>query len=195
MCLYTNVLIDAETFFSNLYCPIFVQLKTQVLNHFTMIRFLQLATVSLLLFSCGQTNKEEAQESQEKTPQAETSERAEDTIASTDQGNEYKVVFRKIDNRVLLHVDDSLIYDSGTVGGNPDLEIEIFLTKYVEMGKNEILIHGYNGVEPYNQADSHWELVYDIYINDQIVDFVREANDKGDVGKVFEEVHFLNELE
>lgn len=159
-----------------------------------MTRFLQLITVSLLMFSCSQPKKEEVQDDQKK-PQTETSEKSEEATESSTQDGEYKIVFRKIDNRVLVHVDDSLIYDSGTLGGNPDLAIEIFLTKYVVMGKNEIRIDGYNGVEPYNQADSHWELVYDIFINDEIVDFVREANDKGDVGKVFEEIHFLNELE
>ena len=159
-----------------------------------MKRFLQVLSILLLLFSCSQPKKEEAKTDQ-KTEQEQPSETQQEATQRTDGSNEYKVVFRKIDNRVLLHVEDSLIYDSGTVGGNPDLEIEIFLTEYVEAGKTEIRIDGYNGVEPYDQADSHWELVYDIYINDEIMDFVREANDKGDVGKVFEEIHFLNELE
>ncbi|MEP1094370.1 MAG: hypothetical protein ABJG78_04640 [Cyclobacteriaceae bacterium] len=166
-----------------------------------MIRLLQLATISLLLFSCGQPKKEEAQNDQEKKADDQVSQKLESDTRSAEQEDEskgedeYKIVFRKIDNRVLLHVADSLIYDSGTIGDNPELEIEFFLTQYVAEGKNEIRIDSYNGVEPYNQADSHWELAYDIYKNDELVEFVREASDTGDVGKVFEETHYLDEFE
>lgn len=159
-----------------------------------MMRFLQLAIISLLLFSCGSSKKEENQSDSKETPQAGAPETpvSSDT---TDQKDSYKIVFRKIDNKAILFIEDSVIYDSGTIAGNPDLEVEIFLTEYVERGQIEIRIDSYNGVEPYNQADSHWELVYDIYKNDEIIDFVREANDNGDVGKVFEEFHYLDELE
>lgn len=159
-----------------------------------MMRFLQLAIISLLLFSCGSSKKEETQNDSKEMPQTAASE-TQVSSDTTDQRDSYKIVFRKIDNKVILFVEDSVIYDSGTIAGNPDLEVEIFLTEYVERGQIEIRIDSYNGVEPYNQADSHWELVYDIYKNDEIIDFVREANDNGDVGKVFEEFHYLDELE
>ena len=105
-----------------------------------MVRLLQFATISLMLFSCSQPKKEEAQNDQEKKPEDQVSQKLENDTSTAEQDDEYKIVFRKIDNRVLLHVDDSLIYDSGTIGDNPELEIEFFLTKYVEEGKSEIRI-------------------------------------------------------
>ncbi len=172
-----------------------MQTQIQYKPYTPMLRALQLVFISLLLFSCGSSKKETAENNEQETPENSASETAQVSSDSTNQEDSYKIVFRKIDNKALLFVEDSLIYDSGTIAGNPDLEVEIFLTDYVKRGQIEIRIDSYNGVEPYNQADSHWELVYDIYKNDEIIDFVREANDNGDVGKVFEEFHFLDELE
>ncbi len=155
---------------------------------------MQLLTVSVLLLSCGGSTKEEGK-SQPQQSQESEADQSQESVSSGEEGDVYRIIFRKIDNKVLLHVEDSLIYDSGTIAGNPDLEVEIFLTEYVEAGKIEIRVDGYNGVEPYNQADSHWEIVYDIFKNDEIIEFVREASDRGEVGKVFEEFHYLDELD
>ncbi len=59
----------------------------------------------------------------------------------------------------------------------------------------ELRIDLYNGLDPYdNQVDLHWELVYDLYINDEIVEFVAESDDDGKIGRVFSETHLLNDL-
>lgn len=111
---------------------------------------------------------------------------------SANQPDQYMVVLRQIDNRAIVHIDDSVVYDSKTVAG--DFEIEVDITRYVEEGAIELRVDLYNGKEPYNQLDAHWDIVYDIMKNDELVEFVRESGDDGRVGKVYSETFYLDEL-
>ncbi|WP_424962270.1 hypothetical protein [Ekhidna sp.] len=137
-----------------------------------------------IAFGCTSPNSESKQESNEETQSA--------PAEASNQPDQYKVVLRQIDNRAIVHVDDSVIYDSKTVAG--DFNIEVDITKYVEEGAIELRVDLYNGKEPYNQLDTHWDIVYDIMRNDELVEFVRESGDDGRVGKVYSETFYLDEL-
>lgn len=104
----------------------------------------------------------------------------------------YQLVFRQIDNRAKAYVNDSLIYDSQNMAGA--IELEIDLSEMVSEGNAKLTVELYNGKEPYNQLDSYWEIVYDIFIDGELIEFVRESGNDGQVGKVFSETHYLDEL-
>ena len=111
---------------------------------------------------------------------------------SNTDGDQYLLVLRYIDNRALVHIDDSVIYDSETVAGAFNIEID--LSPYVAEGKTELRVDLYNGRPPYNTTDSHWELAYDIYVNGELADFVREGERDGRIGNVFSETHYLDDI-
>lgn len=138
----------------------------------------------LIIAGCSSSNKVTNDEANDQTVRA--------AVKDANQPDQYKVVLRQIDNRAIVHVDDSVIYDSKTVAG--DFNIEVDITKLVEEGAIELRVDLYNGKEPYNQLDTHWDIVYDIMRNDELVEFVRESGDDGRVGKVYSETFYLDEL-
>lgn len=111
---------------------------------------------------------------------------------STSEGDEYKLVLKYIDNRVVVHMNDSVIYDSKTVYGA--YNIEIFLSEYVAAGKTNLKVELYNGKPPYNIASPEWKVAYDIFINDELVEFVAEGKKDGELGLVHTEVHDLADI-
>ncbi|MEQ8627622.1 hypothetical protein [Ekhidna sp.] len=143
-------------------------------------------SIIILFISIGCTapNNDSKEEANDKAENA--------AVEDANQPDQYKVVLRQIDNRAIVHIDDSVIYDSKTVAG--DFNIEIDISKYVEEGAIELRVDLYNGKEPYNQLDTHWDIVYDIMRNDELVEFVRESGDDGRVGKVYTETFYLDEL-
>lgn len=111
---------------------------------------------------------------------------------SSADGDEYKLVLKYIDNRVVIHMNDSIVYDSKTVYGA--YNIEIFLTKYVNAGMTDLKVDLYNGKPPYNIASEEWKVAYDIFINDQLVEFVAEGKKDGKLGLVHTEEHDLSDI-
>ncbi len=111
---------------------------------------------------------------------------------STGDTDEYKLVLKYIDNRVVIHMNDSIVYDSKTVYGA--YNIEIFLTKYVNAGMTDLKVDLYNGKPPYNIASEEWKVAYDIFINDQLVEFVAEGKKDGKLGLVHTEEHDLSDI-
>lgn len=135
-----------------------------------------------LAISCSSPKKEQATEdvAQQKS-----------SIASN---SELVLVFRKIDNRARVFVDDEEIYDSGTIPGNPELDVEIDLTKYLDGGAELLRVDLYNGIEPYTQVDSNWLIVFDIFHNGEVIDFARDSGSDGAVGVVFSETYYFDDL-
>ena len=152
-------------------------------------------SIILLVFLIGcsspQKNKEEKKSVTEKEI-ADGTPPAPQNSQSESDGDEYKLVLKYIDNRVVVHINDSIIYDSKTVYGAYD--IEIFLTDYVDAGMTDLKVELYNGKPPYNIASPEWKIAYDIFINDELVEFVAEGKKDGELGLVHTEEHDLSDI-
>ncbi|MEO9870101.1 hypothetical protein [Ekhidna sp.] len=157
-----------------------------------MTRLLQLATLALIAIACSgpQKNKEEdkAKETSESNEASQPSEESSEKI----EGDQYKLVLRHVDNRVIVYVNDSTIFDTGTVYGEYVRNID--LTKYVNAGQTDLKVELYNGKPPYDTMSPGWMIVYDIFINDELVEFVREEKQDGKVGLVYTESHDLSDI-
>lgn len=107
---------------------------------------------------------------------------------------DFTIAFDRIDNLAEIVVNDSLIYSSGAIDFNPDLEgsITVYLGSFLTNKKDKVVIKLYNGHEPYQvQDDSHWELKYVIFRGDEEYETVWEYADDRKIGLVFEEVYYL----
>ena len=159
-----------------------------------MIRLLQLVLLATLIFGCSspQKNKEETKEEETtEANEAETDE-VEAEPAIQYEGDQFKLVIRHVDNRVIAYINDSTIFDTGTVYGEYNVTID--LTPYVNEDKNDLKVELYNGKPPYDTHSPSWMIVYDLFINDELVEFVREEKNDGKVGLVFTESHDLSDL-
>ena len=158
-----------------------------------MLHLYKITTLSLFLIflSCSSSNekKEDAKDdNKESIPSAEL-----DETLTTDDDSFY-MIFSKIDNRVVVQMDDSVIYDSKTIGGNPDLNLRVDLMDFYNLGMYSLKVDLYNGVEPYDpQMDSDWRIVYDIYRGTELIEFIAESGSDGRVGLVFSETHSLDD--
>ena len=105
------------------------------------------------------------------------------------------VSFSKIDNKVTISVNDSLVYDSGTVDFNQQLNnnLSVQLGNYLTKGRDKVIIRLYNGHEPYlkDEEDKHWEIEYQIIKNGVEIDLMWDMGDDNKKGLVFEEKYFL----
>ena len=101
------------------------------------------------------------------------------------------LVFSYLNNRAVVYLSDSLIYDSQTVTG--EFNVEVDLTEFVEAGLTDLKIDVYNGELPYNSASPDWKIVYDIYFNEELIEFVSEAGGSS-LGLVHTENHNLSDL-
>lgn len=111
-----------------------------------------------------------------------------------DQMNDFTFIFDKIDNKVEILVNDSIVYTSGTIDNNPNLEgdYEIYLGNFLTKAEDIVLIRVYNGHEPYeNEKDEHWEIKYVLNEGSAEYDYVWEYGDDNAIGLVFEEEYKL----
>ncbi|MAE87334.1 MAG: hypothetical protein CMB80_31665 [Flammeovirgaceae bacterium] len=108
---------------------------------------------------------------------------------------DYVFVFNKIDNKVEILVNDSLIFDSGTVNHNPELEglYTCNITKYLTSERDVVVVRLYNGFEPYpeEQKDKHWEIEYSLNKDGVEVEQMWNEGDDFKIGLVFEEIYYL----
>lgn len=110
------------------------------------------------------------------------------------QKDSYQLDISKIDNRIDVFVQDSLVYSSGTIHLNPEVNFIVDLSSYIKKGNEILRIEIYNGSEPYKeQLDPHWEVMFDLIKNDEIIDYIYEFSDNNEVGKVFEISYNLKE--
>jgi hypothetical protein len=102
--------------------------------------------------------------------------------------------FEKIDNIAIIYVEGEEVYRTEQVKGNPDLELTISLENFLNEGTQEILIQLENG-HSYNPniKDKHWEIRYELYLDDQPVDYIWEYADDSRTGIVFEKKYKLSE--
>lgn len=108
--------------------------------------------------------------------------------------SDVSILFRKIDNRVIVYHGDSLIYDSGIVELNPNLKIKVVLPKDLDW-KNDLVIKLYNGAsETLDEGDKHWEIMYTLLVDGNLVDDIWELSDNYSEGLVFEERYSAKEL-
>lgn len=146
-----------------------------------------------LIVSCSSPKKKnEGKKSVTESAMADGTPPAPENSESSGEGDEYKLVLKYIDNRVVVHMNDSIVYDSKTVYGA--YNIEIFLTEYVNAGMTDLKVELYNGKPPYNIASPEWKVAYDIFINDQLVEFVAEGKKDGELGLVHTEEHDLSDI-
>jgi len=107
---------------------------------------------------------------------------------------DYTVVFEKIDNRVELYVNDSLVFDSKSIDGNPELgkTMSVFLGHYLTPNDDLIKVKLYNGFEPYQtQDDAHWEIRYMVLEGEEEYDYFWDFGDNNQIGLVLEENFYL----
>lgn len=109
-------------------------------------------------------------------------------------GASYIVALSKIDNNVNIYIEDSLIFKSGTIHDSPEVDFQVDFSDYIKDGTETLKIELWNGVEPYNeQIDPLWEVMYDLVIDGEIVDFVHEYGDDNALGVVYENSYIINE--
>lgn len=110
------------------------------------------------------------------------------------QDNNYTFIFDKIDNKVEILVNDSIVYTSGTIDNNPNLgkDFQIYLGNYLTEDEDRVVLRVYNGHEPYeNEEDQHWEIKYVLNQGSEEYDYVWEYADDNTIGLVFEEEYKL----
>lgn len=103
---------------------------------------------------------------------------------------EYFIIFSKIDNQVKVYVQDSLVFQSELVDGNPKMELKVNLNNYLKKGINDVRVELYNGSgEGFIESDTHWEIYYEIFKDDDPIDYMSEKSENGKEGLVFSMTH------
>ena len=157
-----------------------------------MTRIILFITLGIFINACsssGGNNQEKPKENNVAKP---TNERTQSESQRSGE-TEYRMIISHIDNRAVVHINDSVIYDSETLYGPVDVELD--LTAYVNTGKTDLKVDMYNGKPPYNTSSPGWLIVYDLYVDDEIVEFVSEGAEDGRIGLVYTESHDLSELQ
>lgn len=103
----------------------------------------------------------------------------------------YSLLIEKIDNRVEVLLGDSIIYNSGVIDFNPELDFRLNLDSY-KVESNKLTIRLFNG-SPGRSSDSdpHWELRYLLYKGDEVVEYEWQQEDDYQTGMVFEVTYEL----
>lgn len=109
--------------------------------------------------------------------------------------SDYLLNLVKVDNLAKVYIDDSLVYTSSVVHGNPEIDYYFDFSSFVNDGSEILKVELYNGEAPYHiQDDQHWEIRYYLIINGENVDFIHESGDDYRIGKVYEETFFMEEF-
>lgn len=96
-------------------------------------------------------------------------------------------VFYKIDNKVKVYVNEKLIYESGLIDANPDFKLRVDMEEHIEKGKNTIRLELYNGsTHSFAIEDTHWEISFELFENDDPIEYRHEKSDNGKVGLAYE---------
>ncbi|MFZ9046789.1 MAG: hypothetical protein ACO2ZZ_13095 [Cyclobacteriaceae bacterium] len=112
-------------------------------------------------------------------------------IFTSQNSSQNYFVFEKIDNEVKILLDDEAHYNSGQISGNPEMELKIDLVDLNEI--QTITIKLLNGSGQFDQEDKHWEIRYELFLDDQPVDYIWEYADDSRTGIVFEKKYKLSE--
>ena len=147
--------------------------------------------LSVFLLACSNSSKNNAD-----VPTA-----ISDSVSSIETGitkenqkkNECKLVLNHVDNRVIIYINDSTIFDTGIVPGGP-YEKEIDLTDLVQSGETDLRVELYNSNPTDETIKPGWMIVYDIFVNDELIDFIREKRNETKEGLVYTETHDLSDI-
>lgn len=102
----------------------------------------------------------------------------------------YFIKFSKIDNQAKVYVDDSLVITTKLYDENPDLDVRYDLNKFLKKGKNNVRVELLNGSgDWFFEFDSDWEIFYEIFKNNDPIDFMSEDSSEGGLGLVFSFTH------
>lgn len=102
----------------------------------------------------------------------------------------HSIRFYKADNQVKVYVNDSLVYGSKVFDGNPDLKLDVNLEPHLTKGLNTIKVELYNGYENNDyKKDRFWEIRYEMFNNDQSIDYMHQFSSNGAAGLAFEYNH------
>ena len=118
------------------------------------------------------------------------------TMASftASSGDRYEIHFTKIDNQVVvtqLGQEKEVVFDSGVIHYNPDLNIRINITPFVQENNGHFLVEGYNA--PWTNG-SPWEFRYELLRNGQVIETVHVVSSckHCPAAKVLEREHVLS---
>lgn len=143
---------------------------------------------ALLTFSCDTSTQKK--DVKDEKPVAGQGKKLAEEIDS-----DFKVVISRIENRAHVYVDDSLIYKSDYhISTKDGVNEQIDIRSYVENGAKKLTVALYNGNEPYkNQTDTYWEIMYDLILDGEVVDFVHEKRNETKLGRVFEAEYVIED--
>ena len=144
--------------------------------------------VTLLAFACGTGTQK--QESNEEKPEV-----VEEKPEAEGIDSDFKVVISRIENIAHVYVDDSLIYKSEYHLSTRDgVNEQVDLSPFIENGAKTVTVALYNGNEPYtNQSDTYWEIMYDLILDGEVVDFVHETRNETSLGRVYETKYVIED--
>ncbi len=109
---------------------------------------------------------------------------------STTQNSQHFIRFYKIDNSVKVFANDSLVYKSELIDGNPDMSLDVPIEYALVKGINNIRVELYNGSELNDfKSDTSWEIRYEIFDNDVSIDYMHQFSKNGTEGLAFEYLH------
>lgn len=111
----------------------------------------------------------------------------------SDQSKDYSFVFDRVDNRVEILVNDSVIYDSGTIiDPSSFYGKKVSLGAYLKYASNKVVVRLYNGAEPYrDQIDQEWQLKYRLLEGETEFEHYREKGKDYKIGLILEEKYYL----
>ena len=167
------------------------------LKGITIKSLLLLVLLTFFLIACSgpKTKEENVVKDSTQAVKAQTSPVASEEPDSNREPEEdqYTLILKHVDNRVVIYINDSTIFDSGEVLGGT-YEREIDLTEYVINQKNNLKIELYNTNPPDESMRPGWMIVYDIFINDELVEFISEKRNESREGVVFTESYDLSDI-
>ena len=115
-----------------------------------------------------------------------------------DQGqlnSDYILNLKKVDNLAKVYINDSLVYTSQIVHGNPEVDYYFDFSAFIKDGSEILKIELFNGEAPYQvQDDQHWEIRYYLIIKGENIYFTHESGDDYRIGKVYVEEFLINDL-
>lgn len=117
---------------------------------------------------------------------------------SSENLDKYRIHFYKIDNLAKVYVNDNLSYVSRYMDKNPELNLYVGLSESLEPGKNTIRVELYNGLQEEIQSlkkeemesmDEKWEVYYEVFKENEPIDFIHEKASNKRSGLVYTSIH------
>lgn len=98
---------------------------------------------------------------------------------------QYSVLFARVQDRVMVYVNDQEVFNSGLIEDSESLPIRVGLDQYVTSGVNDIKIELYNDPNA-SGKDTSAEVYFELFRGRDPVDFAHEVSKTADMGLVLE---------